>query len=237
MSRKRKTVLVVLAVLPLVLTAAAQPILPDEVAVHFGVNGPDQWDGKEFLFVSAGVSTAAGLVCVGLSVLYERLRATNNNNWLVLDDCGGLNRTPFPLLVAVLLVMAVAQGVVVGFNVVSGAGAAAGASGAAAAGAATITSAFGEDGTARMANDGGRWISDALFVLVMLLLWATAACLLFKRVGAVGDGDANDRDRTVGSRRSAGDAVLRNRALGGLILFVSLIMASLWCAARFGVSA
>ena len=96
MSRARKAALVALAVLPLALTAVAQPILPDVVAVHFGVSGPDQWEGKAHLFVSAGIVTAVNLLCVGLAVLYEHLRATNNNDWFVLDDYGGLNRAPFP---------------------------------------------------------------------------------------------------------------------------------------------
>ena len=244
-----------LAVLPLALTAVAQPILPDVVAVHFGVSGPDQWEGKAHLFVSAGIVTAVNLLCVGLAVLYEHLRATNNNDWFVLDDYGGLNRAPFPLLVAVLLVMAAVQGVLVGFNVAAGAGADA-ASGAGAA--------AGE--TAQMANGGGQWVSDILFAFALLLMWGVAAYLLFKGSGAVGRGAtgssaagvagrsaagatgvagcgatgavvANSRPGSTERERKLGDTVRQRRALGELVLFLSLVVAALWCAARFGAGA
>ena len=206
MSRARKAALVALAVLPLALTAVAQPILPDVVAVHFGVSGPDQWEGKAHLFVSAGIVTAVNLLCVGLAVLYEHLRATNNNDWFVLDDYGGFNRAPFPLLVVVLLVMAAVQGVLVGFNVAAGAGAdaasgagagaVAGEIGAAAAGA---SAAAGE--TAQMANGGGQWVSDILFAFALLLMWGVAAYLLFKGSGAVGRGaGAQSRPADPGSK-------------------------------------
>lgn len=271
MSRARKAALVALAVLPLALTAVAQPILPDVVAVHFGVSGPDQWEGKAHLFVSAGIVTAVNLLCVGLAVLYEHLRATNNNDWFVLDDYGGLNRAPFPLLVAVLLVMAAVQGVLVGFNVAAGAGAdaasgagagaVAGEIGAAAAGA---SAAAGE--TAQMANGGGQWVSDILFAFALLLMWGVAAYLLFKGSGAVGRGAtgssaagvagrsaagatgvagcgatgavvANSRPGSTERERKLGDTVRQRRALGALVLFLSLVVAALWCAARFGAGA
>lgn len=234
MSRARKAALVALAVLPLALTAVAQPILPDVVAVHFGVSGPDQWEGKAHLFVSAGIVTAVNLLCVGLAVLYEHLRATNNNDWFVLDDYGGLNRAPFPLLVAVLLVMAAVQGVLVGFNVAAGASAAAGE-------------------TAQMANGGGQWVSDILFAFALLLMWGVAAYLLFKGggvagrsaagatgvagCGATGAVVANSRPGSTERERKLGDTVRQRRALGGLVLFLSLVVAALWCAARFGAGA
>lgn len=250
-----------LAVLPLALTAVAQPILPDVVAVHFGVSGPDQWEGKAHLFVSAGIVTAVNLLCVGLAVLYEHLRATNNNDWFVLDDYGGLNRAPFPLLVAVLLVMAAVQGVLVGFNVAAGAGAdaASGAGAGAVAGevvaaAAGASAAAGE--TAQMANGGGQWVSDVLFAFALLLMWGVAAHLLFKGggvagrnaagatgatgvagCGATGAVVANSRPGSTKRERKLGDTVRQRRALGGLVLFLSLVVAALWCAARFGAGA
>lgn len=269
-----------LAVLPLALTAVAQPILPDVVAVHFGVSGPDQWEGKAHLFVSAGIVTAVNLLCVGLAVLYEHLRATNNNDWFVLDDYGGLNRAPFPLLVAVLLVMAAVQGVLVGFNVAAGAGAdaASGAGAGAVAGevvaaAAGASAAAGETasdaggaiaagvsaaagGTAQMANGGGQWVSDVLFAFALLLMWGVAAHLLFKGggvagrnaagatgatgvagCGATGAVVANSRPGSTKRERKLGDTVRQRRALGGLVLFLSLVVAALWCAARFGAGA
>ena len=280
MSRARKAALVALAVLPLALTAVAQPILPDVVAVHFGVSGPDQWEGKAHLFVSAGIVTAVNLLCVGLAVLYEHLRATNNNDWFVLDDYGGLNRAPFPLLVAVLLVMAAVQGVLVGFNVAAGAGAdaASGAGAGAVAGevvaaAAGASAAAGETasdaggaiaagvsaaagGTAQMANGGGQWVSDVLFAFALLLMWGVAAYLLFKGggvagrsaagatgatgvagCGATGAVVANSRPGSTERERKLGDTVRQRRALGELVLFLSLVVAALWCAARFGAGA
>lgn len=280
MSRARKAALVALAVLPLALTAVAQPILPDVVAVHFGVSGPDQWEGKAHLFVSAGIVTAVNLLCVGLAVLYEHLRATNNNDWFVLDDYGGLNRAPFPLLVAVLLVMAAVQGVLVGFNVAAGAGAdaASGAGAGAVAGevvaaAAGASAAAGETasdaggaiaagvsaaagGTAQMANGGGQWVSDVLFAFALLLMWGVAAHLLFKGggvagrnaagatgatgvagCGATGAVVANSRPGSTERERKLGDTVRQRRALGELVLFLSLVVAALWCAARFGAGA
>ena len=280
MSRARKAALVALAVLPLALTAVAQPILPDVVAVHFGVSGPDQWEGKAHLFVSAGIVTAVNLLCVGLAVLYEHLRATNNNDWFVLDDYGGLNRAPFPLLVAVLLVMAAVQGVLVGFNVAAGAGAdaasgagagaVAGEIGAAAAGASAAAGETASDaggaiaagvsaaagGTAQMANGGGQWVSDVLFAFALLLMWGVAAYLLFKGggvagrsaagatgatgvagCGATGAVVANSRPGSTKRERKLGDTVRQRRALGGLVLFLSLVVAALWCAARFGAGA
>ena len=272
--------LVALAVLPLALTAVAQPILPDVVAVHFGVSGPDQWEGKAHLFVSAGIVTAVNLLCVGLAVLYEHLRATNNNDWFVLDDYGGLNRAPFPLLVAVLLVMAAVQGVLVGFNVAAGAGAdaasgagagavageivaaAAGASAAAgettsdAGGAMAVGASAAAGGTAQMANGGGQWVSDVLFAFALLLMWGVAAYLLFKGggvagrsaagatgatgvagCGATGAVVANSRPGSTERERKLGDTVRQRRALGELVLFLSLVVAALWCAARFGAGA
>lgn len=278
MSRARKAALVALAVLPLALTAVAQPILPDVVAVHFGVSGPDQWEGKAHLFVSAGIVTAVNLLCVGLAVLYEHLRATNNNDWFVLDDYGGLNRAPFPLLVAVLLVMAAVQGVLVGFNVAAGAGAdaasgagagaVAGEIGAAAAGASAAAGETASDaggaiavgaaagGTAQMANGGGQWVSDVLFAFALLLMWGVAAYLLFKGggvagrsaagatgatgvagCGATGAVVANSRPGSTERERKLGDTVRQRRALGELVLFLSLVVAALWCAARFGAGA
>lgn len=272
--------LVALAVLPLALTAVAQPILPDVVAVHFGVSGPDQWEGKAHLFVSAGIVTAVNLLCVGLAVLYEHLRATNNNDWFVLDDYGGFNRAPFPLLVVVLLVMAAVQGVLVGFNVAAGAGAdaasgagagavageivaaAAGASAAAgetasdAGGAMAVGASAAAGGTAQMANGGGQWVSDVLFAFALLLMWGVAAYLLFKGggvagrsaagatgatgvagCGATGAVVANSRPGSTERERKLGDTVRQRRALGELVLFLSLVVAALWCAARFGAGA
>lgn len=154
--------------------------------------------------------------------------------------------------------MAAVQGVLVGFNVAAGAGAdaasgagagaVAGEIGAAAAGA---SAAAGE--TAQMANGGGQWVSDILFAFALLLMWGVAAYLLFKGggvagrsaagatgvagCGATGAVVANSRPGSTERERKLGDTVRQRRALGGLVLFLSLVVAALWCAARFGAGA
>ena len=49
--RRRIIILAALALLPLALTAIAQPFLPDSVPVHYGLSGPDDWGPKGELFV------------------------------------------------------------------------------------------------------------------------------------------------------------------------------------------
>lgn len=51
--RARIAVLLVLAALPVLLTAAAFPFLGDTVPVHYGSSGPEEWGPKARLFVVA----------------------------------------------------------------------------------------------------------------------------------------------------------------------------------------
>ena len=117
-----------------------------------------------------------------------------------------------------------------------------------------------------MANGGGQWVSDILFAFALLLMWGVAAYLLFKGSGAVGRGAtgssaagvagrsaagatgvagrsaagavvANSRPGSTERERKLGDTVRQRRALGELVLFLSLVVAALWCAARFGAGA
>lgn len=107
LSWTRVTVLLVLAALPVVLTALAQPFLPDTVPLHYGMNGPDEWGPKGKLFVAAGIVSAIALVLVGAYYVTERQRETGRQDWIVADR--SLYGAPFPVLVSFLAVAASAQ--------------------------------------------------------------------------------------------------------------------------------
>lgn len=94
--RWRVVVLVALAALPLVLTAAAQPFLPETVPVHFDVGGPDRWGPKAELFVGAGTLFVIELAISLLFAVLERQRATGREDWLVSDSFSG--RMSFPVV-------------------------------------------------------------------------------------------------------------------------------------------
>lgn len=107
LSWARVTVLLVLAALPVVLTALAQPFLPDTVPLHYGMNGPDEWGPKGKLFVAAGIVSAIALVPVGAYYVTERQRETGRQDWIVADR--SLHGAPFPVLAGLLVVAASAQ--------------------------------------------------------------------------------------------------------------------------------
>ena len=71
MSRGRVALLAVLAILPVVLTALAQPFLPDSVPLHYGASGPDRWGSKGELFVAAGIITVIAFVLVAVYAVVE----------------------------------------------------------------------------------------------------------------------------------------------------------------------
>lgn len=106
--RRRTVALVVLAVLPVVLTAAAQPFLPDTVPVHYGLSGPDDWGPKSELFVAAGITTVPGLFIAALFAVFERQRATGREDWIVFND--GMIGMSFPFCAIVLVILGVTQG-------------------------------------------------------------------------------------------------------------------------------
>ena len=92
-----------LAALPLVLTAAAQPFLPETVPVHFDVGGPDRWGSKAELFVGAGILFAIEIAVALLFAVFERQRATGREDWLVSDSFGG--QMSFPVVAGVFAVL------------------------------------------------------------------------------------------------------------------------------------
>ena len=101
--RWRIAVLLALAALPLVLTAAAQPFLPETVPVHFDVGGPDRWGSKAELFVGAGILFAIEIAVALLFAVFERQRATGREDWLVSDSFGG--QMSFPVVAGVFAVL------------------------------------------------------------------------------------------------------------------------------------
>lgn len=209
LSRKQKGVLVALALLPLLTAAVAQPFLPDTIAAHFGANGVDRWEDKAHLFVPAGIMTVIEFVCIGFEMIYEHLRATNNNDWFVLDDYGGLNPVPFPLMVGVLVLFDAAFMWYVGYNFNLAAG-----------------------GASVNAPGPGQQVTDVTFVLCVLLLWGIAGYLFVKKGGGLsrvhGHPGATERERVVG------DGVRQSRAIGGVLVFLSVVMIGIWAALRFG---
>lgn len=85
MSCGRVALLAVLAILPVVLTALAQPFLPDSVPLHYGASGPDRWGSKGELFVAAGIITVIAFVLVTVYAVVEHQRETGREDWLVVD--------------------------------------------------------------------------------------------------------------------------------------------------------
>lgn len=205
----RKIVLVALALLPLLMTAVAQPFLPDTIAAHFGANGVDRWEDKVYLFVPAGIMTVVEFVCIGFEMIYERLRATNNNDWLVLDDYGGLNPVPFSLMVGVLVLFDAAFMWYVGYNFTLAAG-----------------------GAAANAPGPGQLVTDVVFALSVLLLWGIAGYLFVRKGGGLSR--VNGHPGATERERATGDNVRQSRALGGVLVFLSVVMIGIWAALRFG---
>lgn len=102
MSRARIAVLLALAALPVLLTALAQPFLPDIVPLHYGTNGPDEWGPRGKLFVAAGILSAIALVLVGAYYATERQRETGRQDWIAAGRI--LHGAPFPVLAGLLVV-------------------------------------------------------------------------------------------------------------------------------------
>ena len=104
--RARIAVLLVLAALPVLLTAAAFPFLGDTVPVHYGSSGPDEWGSKARLFVAAGILTTFGHLFAGLYAVIEHQRQTGREDWIVLE---GPPKNVFPLSVVTIILMTVGQ--------------------------------------------------------------------------------------------------------------------------------
>ena len=149
--RRRIIILAALALLPLALTAIAQPFLPDSVPVHYGLSGPDDWGPKGELFVVAGMIAATGLLVTVLHAVFAHQRTTGRKDWIVFNDSalGGASFSPCAVVLAVL----------------------------AAAQAAYVTAAFGLAGFAFPEN-GAQLLVDAVCGLVVLVTWGFAAYML-----------------------------------------------------------
>lgn len=108
MSRARVAVLLALAALPVLLTALAQPFLPDIVPLHYGTNGADRWGSKAELFVAAGIIAVIELALVGLYTVVERQRETGREDWIVVN---GPVTAMFPTFAILYAIMACVQAV------------------------------------------------------------------------------------------------------------------------------
>lgn len=103
--RMRIAVLVALAVLPLALTALAQPLLPDTVPLHYTASGtPDEWGSKARLFVTAGILTTIDLAVTWIYAVVARQQETGRADWLIVEG-----KMSFPAVAVVFVAMALAQ--------------------------------------------------------------------------------------------------------------------------------
>ncbi|WP_080799999.1 DUF1648 domain-containing protein [Arabiibacter massiliensis] len=146
----RIAVLAALAVLPLVVTAAAQPLLPDTVPVHFDVDGPDRWGSKAELFVGAGIIAVLELAVALLFAVLERQRAAGREDWIVSGSFNG--RMSFPVVAGAFAVLDLFQ-------------------------AASVAMCFGEAGLA-VPVDPGKLYVYALLGIVLLAMLAPALYML-----------------------------------------------------------
>lgn len=197
--RWRTVVLVVLALLPLVLTAAAQPFLPETVPVHYGLNGPNDWGPKGEMFVAAGLVSAAGFLIAGLFAVFEHQRATGREDWIIFNDSSfGMS---FPLCIVMLVVLAVIQGAI-------------------------VAAAFGIAGFVPPENIA-RLIVDVVCGLCVLAMWGFAAYML-----VTGKSLLTFRSEPTSLERQTGDDKRQARAVGVLVLFLSVFVIVEWALIR-----
>lgn len=65
--KRRKMILYILMLLPLVVTAAALPFLPDEIPAHYGAdNQVTRWGSKYETLVFPAITIIFGLVMLGI---------------------------------------------------------------------------------------------------------------------------------------------------------------------------
>ena len=108
--RGRIALMLFLAAMPVLLTAAAQPFLPDIVSLHYSAGGvPDRWGSKVELFVTACGCTVAGLAFAGIYAVSEHQRRVGREDWLVLDVSP---KRVFPIMVGASVFLAVMQAVI-----------------------------------------------------------------------------------------------------------------------------
>lgn len=101
LARRRRwfVLLAVLAAFPVLLAAAAQPFLPDTVAFHYGLDGPDDWRPKAFVFLPAGILSVLLLLVVGIGWVGEKQLITGKPGLFEVSS-------PMPLWVAFAVVLA-----------------------------------------------------------------------------------------------------------------------------------
>lgn len=104
-ARRRCVALAVLVVLPVIFMAAALPVLPDTVAFHYGLEGPDDWRPKTYLFLPTGFTALIMLVVVGVGWASEKQRILGRPGLLIIDG-----RQPLWLTALIVLIMDAAMG-------------------------------------------------------------------------------------------------------------------------------
>lgn len=108
--RGKTAALIVLAVLPVALTAIAQPLLPDSVPLHYGASGtPDEWGPKARLFLSAGIFTVLALVIAAFHMVIAHQQETGREDWIASSG-----KISFPVTAILLGILAILQTAYVG---------------------------------------------------------------------------------------------------------------------------
>lgn len=197
MSRAKTVLLIILAVLPLVLAAAAFPFLPDTIAFHFGATEVDDWRPKSMVFLGPGITVVAMLLVVWLSWAACRPDDPEKPRLLLLNNGETDVSVIFRVTLVCLILVDASMAVYLGYNL------------------------FFVDGAS--AELSGRMISIGTIALVMLLMWGFAAYLISGRGVHLINGYPGSRE----SGENAGDRAKQGRAIGFLLLFLSLVTLAL----------
>ncbi len=67
--------LLLFALSPLIATAVSMSFMPETVALHYGLSGPDRFGPKVELFIAAGILTGTFIICWLACVFAVRLTA------------------------------------------------------------------------------------------------------------------------------------------------------------------
>lgn len=79
--KRRKMILYILMLLPLVVTAAALPFLPDEIPAHYGAdNQVTRWGSKYETLVFPAITIIFGLVMLGIGKYAAKQEREGDNN-------------------------------------------------------------------------------------------------------------------------------------------------------------
>ena len=198
-SRGRVAALVVLAVLPVVLTAACQPFLPDTVPLHYGASGtPDRWGPKAELFVTAGIVCVLSLFIAGIYAVIERQRETGREDWIVPNG-----QVSFPVAAAVLAIMALLQAIY-------------------------VFAAFQLAGFTMPANA----MQLGVDLLIGSMVAGLLALSLYMLITGKGLSLVNFHPGTSDLEKRTGADKQQARAIGGLLLFITLFVVVEWMMTR-----